>query len=135
MNLQRTLLPRQVRRSVVPWVAMAAMLGAGCTTLQTSQLPPDALRSGIRAGKLIEPGEDVWVTTADGKEHAFKVSGLDADRIVGEMLGGEAVEVAVDDVVGLRTVEVEVMPSIFAGLGIYYMAGTAIMLAMIVDDL
>ena len=116
-------------------MAMAAMLGAGCTTLQSSQLPPDALRSGIRAGKLIEPGEDVWVTTADGKEHAFKVSALEADTILGEMLGGEAVEVAVDDVVSLRTVELAVMPSVFAGLGIYYLAGTAIALAMVVDDL
>ena len=126
---------RRVPLRTFAWVAMAAMLGSGCTTLKTSPLPPDALRSGIRAGKVIELGEDVWITTVDGREHAFKVSALDADRIRGELLDGEPVDIAVDDVVGLRTVEPEAVPSFFAGLGIYYMTAITISLAMIVDDL
>ncbi|MDE0422135.1 MAG: hypothetical protein OXK76_14790 [Gammaproteobacteria bacterium] len=114
---------------------MAAVLSTGCTSLQTSPLSPDALRSGIRAGKLIEPGEDVWITTVDGREHAFKVTALDANSVRGELLGGEPVNVAVADVVGLRTVELEVVPSFLAAAGIYYLAATTLALALLVDDL
>ena len=117
------------------WVTVTAVLSSGCTSLQTSPLSPDALRSGIRAGKLIEPGEDVWITTVDGGEHAFKVSTLDDDRIRGELLGGEPVDIAVADVVGLRTVELEVVPSVFAAMGMYYLAAISISLALVADDL
>lgn len=115
--------------------AMVATMCAGCTSLQTSPLPPDALRAGIRAGELIEPGEDVWITTVDGSEHAFEVTALEPDRIRGRLLGGESVEVSVDDVAALRTVGLEAMPTFFAGVGIYYLAAITISIAIVADDL
>lgn len=129
--------PRDVRdsRRLVVVACVVAVLSSGCTSLQTTPLEPAQLRSAIREGSLIEPGQDVWLTTKDGKAHAFKVTSVDDDQVRGVLLGGEPVEVAVDDIMTLRTVEVEPVPSTLAGLGIYYLAGAAIVMAMVVDDL
>ncbi|MYD99074.1 MAG: hypothetical protein F4X98_17015 [Gammaproteobacteria bacterium] len=124
---------RDPRRLVV--VACVVAVLSGCTSLQTSPLEPAQLRSAIRDGSLIEPGEDVWLTTQDGKVHAFKVTSVDVDLVRGALLGGEPVEVPIDDIVSLRTVELQPAQSALAGLGIYYLAGTAIVMAMVVDDL
>lgn len=125
---------RDSRRLVVV-ACVVAVLSGGCTSLQTSSLEPAQLRSAIRDDSLIEPGEDVWLTTQDGKVHAFKVTSVDAEHVRGALLGGEPVEVPVDDIVSLRTVELQPVQSAVAGLGIYYLAGAAIVMAMAVDDL
>ena len=65
---------------------VAALVGA-CATMQSSQLPPDALRSGIRSGALVGPGDKVNVVTADGKERAFTVASVDAEIIRGRVVG------------------------------------------------
>ena len=107
---------------VVLFVFFAALLNGGCTALQAKRLPPDALRSGIRSGSLIDPGDEVWLTTGDGKVHAFIVTEVDTDTVDGHLMGGEPVSVPVDDVVGLETIEVQVVPTAFAAIGIYYLA-------------
>ena len=120
-------------RTMLPlWIA--ALLCSGCTALQTNPLAPEDLRSEIRSGSLITPGEDVWLVTGDGREHAFKVTEVDAEYVRGRLLGGEAVEVRVDDVVALRTVEDQPVQTLFAGVGILYLALSVILMAEIVDD-
>ena len=103
-------------------------------SLQATRLEPAELRSAIRDGSLIEPGKDVWLTTQEGKVHAFKVASVDADQIRGELLGGEPVEVSIDDIVALRTVEPQPARTILAGVGIYYLAALAVGFVIVVDD-
>ena len=115
-------------------VWIAALLSSGCTSLQTTPLAPEVLRSEIRSGSLVTSGQDVWLVTDEGREHAFKVSTVDDEYVRGELLGGEAVEVAVDDVVAMRTVEKQPVQSFFAGLGLVYLALSVILMADGVDD-
>lgn len=92
---------------------IVAMLLSACTTLQSSQLPPEALQSGIRSGALVEPGDRVNVVTADGKERAFTVTAVDTEVIRGESSGTD-VAVAIDDVIALRKREIEPVRTTFA---------------------
>lgn len=94
-----------------------ALVGSGCTTLQSTQLPPNELRYGIRSGSLVKPGDEISVVTADGKEYAFTVSHVGEDKIRGERAGGEEVALAIDDLVALRTHKVEAVRTTFAVLG------------------
>lgn len=93
-----------------------AVLLAACTTVQSSQLPPDALRSGIRSGTLVEPGDRVSVVTAGGREYAFTVNAVDTEMIRGESSEGTLVGIAIDDVIALRKREVEPVRTTFAAL-------------------
>ena len=72
--------------------------------MRSSEQSPDVLRSAIRNGTVVEPGDTVSVITVDGREHAFKVSALDDETVRGESSGhGPQVAVAIDDVIALRT--------------------------------
>ena len=98
---------------VVAGLVVAAVLGA-CTTMQSSQLPPDALHAGIRSGALVEPGDTVRAITVDGEEHALTVSAVDSETIRGESSDGSQVAVAIDDVIALRRREIEPVRTTFA---------------------
>lgn len=102
---------------VTGFLFAVALAGSGCTTLQSTQLPPDELRYGIRSGSLVQPGDDISVVTADGQEYAFKVGHVGEDKIRGERAGGEEVALAIDDLVALRTHKVEAVRTTFAVLG------------------
>ena len=58
----------------VAWLAAAAMLGSGCTTVKSKQLPPEALQAQIRNGSAVQAGDEVVIVTKDGNEHTLKVS-------------------------------------------------------------
>lgn len=79
------------------------LLGCGCTSLQWAGLAPDAIREGIREGHLMQVGDRVGLVQRDGKEHAVRVAALKPDVIVGQPRTGEAVEIAIDDIVAMRT--------------------------------
>ncbi|MCY3623934.1 MAG: hypothetical protein OXH68_19765 [Gammaproteobacteria bacterium] len=93
-----------------------ALAGSGCTTLQSTQLPPDELRDGIRSGSLIKTGDEISVVTTDGREYLLDVRGLDREAIRG-LSGGEEAVVAIDDVVALRTHQTESVRTTYAVLG------------------
>ena len=95
----------------------AALAGFGCTTLQSTQLPPDELRDGIRDGSLVNTGDEISVVTTDGREHFLDVRGVDRDAIRGELSGGEETVVAIDDVIALRTHQTERVRTTYAVLG------------------
>ena len=92
----------------VAWPLLAvALVSFGCTTLQPTQLPPEELRYGIRSGELVQPGDEISVVTLDGAEYVLVTHDVDDDVIRGELSGGEAITVAIDDLVALRTREVD----------------------------
>ena len=111
-------------------VALATL--SACTTLQPSQVPPDAIREGIRDGYLLEAGDTVGFVTKDGTEHVIRVLEVDSDHIRGTTGGGapgwlagesaETVEIPIDDVLALRTEQLEPVRSSFAAMG-----GTAVL--------
>lgn len=96
-------------------VLVAASLGA-CSTMQSSQLPPDALRSGIRSGALVEPGDTINVVTVDGERHTVTVSALDPEMIRGESSEGSPLAITIDEIIALRKREVEPVRTTFAAL-------------------
>ena len=119
----------------VQFVCIATLLSGGCTALQSSKLSPEALRSSIRSGSLIEPGDEVWLSTRDGNVHAFKVSEVGSETVDGHLMGGEPVSVAVDDVVALSTIEVQVVPTAWASVGASYIGLAVLLYATIASDL
>lgn len=106
-----------VRPFLLGLLLAVALIASACTTLQSTQLPPDELRDGIRNGSLVETGDEISVVTADGREHLFDVRGLDQDAIRGELADGEEAVVAIDDVVALRTHQTERIRTTYAVLG------------------
>ena len=93
-----------------------AVTGPGCTSLQSTELPLDELRHGIRNGSLVQPGDKVGVVVADGKQFVLVVHEVDEDDMRGESAGDE-VTVAIDDVLALRTGRTDGARTTFAVLG------------------
>ncbi len=117
------------RRSVA-WLVAAAMMGGGCTTMKSNQMPPEALQEQIRSGSIVLAGDEVSVVTGNGKEHTFRVSAVEPDAILGTV-EGESVTIPIDDVLALRTREVSVGRTALAGVGVYLLVGgVLIVLAM-----
>ena len=79
------------------------LLSCGCTSLQWAGMSPDAIRDGIRDGDLMQVGERVGVVDGDGVEHVVRVVAIRSDTIVGQPRGGDVVEIAIDQIVALRT--------------------------------
>ena len=108
-------------------LALASMVG--CTTLQSTRLPPEEIRYGIRNGSLVQPGDQISVVTNDGKERVLKVREVEADAIRGALMGGEETEVAIDDVVALSTPQLEPVRTVFYAFGASM--GTLYLLALL----
>ena len=108
---------------------MVACLLAACTTMQPAELPRDALRQAIRDGSLVELGAEVAAVTADGREHRFQVSSVGVDAISGETADGQAVEVAIDDIVALRLQRVDGRKTTLLAVGL----GATVLLALAAD--
>ena len=109
---------RATQECLFPVLLLAASLvGSGCTTLQSTQLPPEDLRYGIRSGSLVQPGDELSVVTADGKEYSLTVGDVGEEEIRGERPGGEELTLAIDDLVALRTHQVDATRTTFAVLG------------------
>ena len=110
----------QARRwpRVVAWL-VAGCLCAGCTTLQSKQLPPEALQAQIRNGSVVQTGDEVSIVTKDGEEHTFRVAAVGTDAITGTLDGGASVTVPIDDVLSLRTREISLGRTALAVAGVY----------------
>lgn len=120
-------------RHVLVCLLATTLLNGACTTLKSSQLPPEALRSGIRSGSLVAAGDSINVVTADGTQHAFEVSTVDREHIRGESADGRAVIIRIDDVVALRTREIEPVRTTFASVGAVYALAAFVLVIEIFD--
>ena len=125
----------ELRRPLLPLVclALAAVLATGCTSMQPADLPPESLHSLIRAGSLAQPGDRVIVVVADGREHAFTVSSVDADAVRGELAGGGRITVAIDDIVALRTREPDPARTALAAGGVYVLLAVGVAAYVFLD--
>ena len=70
----------------------------GCTSLQPINLSSEDLRGQVRAGEIARAGDQVSLTTKDGKTQEFEVTEVTHNVI----RGGES-DVAIDDIVGVHT--------------------------------
>lgn len=95
-------------RTTVSIIAFALLLG-GCTSLKPVELPPEEVRSQVRSGQILQPGERVSLTTEDGTTHVFEVLEV-TDRAV----RGAAVEVPIDSIVSVRTTQADPARTVLA---------------------
>jgi len=110
------------------------MLGSGCTTVKSKQLPPEALQAQIRNGSAVQAGDEVVMVTKDGNEHTLKISVVGTDAIVGTVDGDASVTIPIDDVLALRTEEISVGRTALAGVGIYLLVG-GVLFALAMQDM
>ena len=103
---------RRLRTVVVGLTACILM--AGCVTTRTVEATPEQLRQDIRSGELVEPGDRVSVVTAMIGERTFRVTEVNQD-----VIRGDGIEVAIDDVVALQTHKVDVGKTAAAAAGTY----------------
>lgn len=90
----------KLRTHLITLLAATLILG-GCSTMKTTEMPPDELHRAIRAGELVSAGERVQLVTTDGTNREFTVTELDDQSI-----RGADVEVPIDEVVALKTRQV-----------------------------
>jgi len=84
-------------------VLALSLLQLGCTSMQRVDATPEDLQAQIRAGKYLTDGQDVTITTTQGKELWFRFQRLENDSIVGNTPLGEQASVPIWDVAGLKT--------------------------------
>jgi hypothetical protein len=61
-----------------------ALIICGCSTVQTSDLPPAELQDQIATGQLIKPGDRVTVTTIQGMEYDLEITRVTENSIEGQ---------------------------------------------------
>ena len=110
----------------VAWVVVVALLSGGCTTLKPNQLPPEQLRAEIRNGSILQVGDDASIVTEDGDEHILTVTALEVDAIVGNLEGGAQVTIPIDDVLAVRTQQVDGARTALAAVGGYVIVWGAV---------
>ena len=81
---------------------LAAIVGAGCTSMKPVEMPPAELHEKILSENILHAGESVRVVTADGQIRKLLVIEVDTDERV---IHGKDVSIDVDQVVAVETRE------------------------------
>lgn len=120
------------RRLLFVATVLASM--AGCVSFQAPDLTPEELRTAIRAGQLIQPGDRVSVVTSALGERKLIVAEVDVDVIRGTLAGeqsadGDELVVLIDEVVSVRMRKVDVGRSV-VGAGAWWL-GAGIVAALV----
>lgn len=68
----------------IPWMFFTFLAVCGCTTIQTTDLPPAQLSNQIILNELIKNEDYVTIITVDGMRYKLKVLEVAADIILGE---------------------------------------------------
>ncbi len=120
-------------RSMKIAALVAVMALTACTSLQEVPLSSEELQARIRAGGLVEAGDRVSLRTADGRELVMEVVEMTRDS-----LRGDSAEVAIDDIIMLRTERIDPVRSAGAAAGgavIIYVAGAVIAFLSLVSSI
>ena len=111
---------------IIACLTVIAFILTGCTTLRPIQLSPEALQRNIMAGYLVKPGDEIKITTIEGKQHKFKVI-----SITDGVIRGKDVEIPIKDIsqAEKRTFSIGKTSGLVGGmLGVLY---TAALIALI----
>ncbi|MDE0193789.1 MAG: hypothetical protein OXQ90_20755 [Gammaproteobacteria bacterium] len=93
-------------------MALAGILLGGCKSLQPVDLPPEAVREQVLAGKIVKPGQRVLVRTEGGRTHEFVVV-----EVTDQAISGANAGVPIDSIVGLHTEQTHVAKTTLAVAG------------------
>jgi hypothetical protein len=94
-----------------------------CHAMMQVEQSPELLRAGIKAGEILEVGDEVNITTRDGVSHRFVIKGITDDQILGPLGALDIDEIdAVErlEVSGWRTTLVVILPPILFILAVGY---------------
>jgi hypothetical protein len=92
------------RTSVVVLLTLA-LLSTSCTTLKTTEAPPEEVHRLIMTEDILKPGDKVKIVTTDGVSHEFRVTSIDRER---GLVVGDGDEIPIVDIVALETQEISV---------------------------
>jgi hypothetical protein len=85
---------------------------AGCTTLQPLAGNAESLRTELRSGEAVKPGDKVRVVTRDGLSRLLIVTALDENTLKGHPDGvetaGAVVTLPIDDIVFMEGKKISV---------------------------
>ena len=91
---------------------MLTILMTGCTTLQPMADNAESLRTELRSGEDVKPGDKVRVVTRDGLSRLLIVTALDKNTLKGHPEGvrtpGAIVSLPIDDIVFMEGNKVSV---------------------------
>jgi hypothetical protein len=62
-----------------------AFINCGCSTVQTSDMPPGELQDQIATGQLVKPGDHVTVSTSQGITYELVISRVTEKSIEGQV--------------------------------------------------
>ena len=107
---------------------LVALVGlVGCAIQRAPEVTPEALRTGIRAGEVLQPGDRVRLVTTEAGEREVVVVAVDADHIRATPVGGQQqgeLSVPIDEVVSVHKVVLEKRAAKYLGpvAGLYVAA-------------
>lgn len=84
-------------------IIVLTLVQLGCTSMQRVDTTPEDLQARIRAGEYLNEGQDVTITTSQGKELRFRFQAIENDSIVGNTALGEQASVPIAEVARLKT--------------------------------
>ena len=96
---------------IVVMLVFAVMLG-GCMSLKPVNLPGEEVREQVRAGKVVRPGQQVSITTEDGRTQKFEVK-----QVTDRAIQGNGANVSIDSIVSVRTRRIDGTRSALAVVG------------------
>jgi len=103
---------RQTVNLVLCLLLMVTILMAGCTTLQPMAGNAETLRSELRGGEAVKPGDKVRVVSRDGLSRMLIVTALDQNVLKGHPEGISTAEavvtIPIDDIVFMEGKQVSV---------------------------
>jgi len=119
------------------------MIVCACSTIKTSSLPPDQLHHQIASGELIQKGDQVTISSFDGKKHDLKIIAVIDDSIWGnekvvkevetidenavvqnQVLENQIIKIPIVDIVSIESREatgIAYVGAVAAGVGIAYL--------------
>jgi hypothetical protein len=106
---------------------LATSAGAACSTVKPVEAPPEELHRLITSEGLLEPGDRVQLTTADGIRHEFRIVSVDLDE---GLIRGAEEAVPIADLIAVQTREVAVGKTTALAAGLYLGIGAIIAIAI-----
>ena len=99
-------------------LVVCTVLLSSCMSMQSVDLSGEDLRKQVRAGKIVQPGQQVSITTEDGDSRELEVL-----EVTNSYVKGEDVDVPIDSINSLKTEQLDrtrttlaVIGAIFTGL-------------------